>query len=272
MKYFEIDIRVPYENAGIEKKEYQPKLCAYILNPLKIVDRPAIVICPGGGYKGTSDREAEAIALQYMAMGYHAFVLRYSCAPDVWPTALLELAYSVDYVRKHAKEWHILEDKIIIEGFSAGGHLVQSLATFWNQEFVYGPLGLSKEDIKPNAAILCYPVITSGEFAHRGSFNNLLAGCPDELLALTSLENQAGPSNPPTFIWHTYEDQAVPVENSLLLAVNLRKYNVPLELHIFPKGCHGLSLATKETGDKEELIIPSVQPWVSLSHTWIESL
>ena len=237
------------------------------------VPRPAVVICPGGGYRYTSSRESESIAMQYLAAGMQAFVLYYNCAPAVFPCALLELAKSVSIVRSHAAEWNIDPEKILVAGFSAGGHLAASLGCFWNQSFVYEPLGLLAEDIRPNGNILCYPVITSGEFAHRGSFDMLCAGLDQEkYLALTSLENQAGPQNPPTFIWHTNEDQAVPVENSFLYVSALRKAKVPVEFHMYAHGWHGLSLANDETKCEKDRAIPKVQSWMELSITWIKDL
>lgn len=269
-----IKLNVPYEKAGIQKQPYQPELHTYLLEPAHVPQqRPAVIVCPGGGYGFTSKREGEPVALQYNARGFQAFVLWYSVAPDVWPTALLELAYTVAYVRSHANEWGINPDKIIIEGFSAGGHLAASLATFWNRDFVWKALGVEQEMVKPNGAILSYPVITSGEYAHRGSFENLLGDRYEELLDVVSLEKQVGNQNPPTFIWHTYTDQAVPVENSLFLVEALRKHQIPVELHIFPEGPHGLSLANRETisalGEKE---YTAVQPWMDLSCTWILGL
>ena len=269
-----IKLNVPYENAGIQKQPYQPELHTYLLEPAHVpMKRPAVIVCPGGGYGFTSPREGEPVAIQYNAAGYQAFVLWYSVAPDVWPVALLELAYSVAYVRSHAEEWGIDPDKIIVEGFSASGHLAASLATFWNQEFVWKPLGFTKDMVKPNGAILAYPVITSGEYAHRGSFENLLGERYEELLDYVSLEKQAGSQNPPAFIWHTYSDQAVPVENSLFFMEALRKAKVPAELHIFPEGHHGLSLANRETASSlEEKEYTAVQPWMKLSCTWIQGL
>ncbi len=285
MRFEKIELNVPYDKAGIEKQPYQPRLDAYLLDSAHVpMKRPAVIVCPGGGYAFTSEREGEPVALQYAAAGCQAFVLWYSVAPDVWPTALLELAASVAYVRSHASEWDIDPDGIMVEGFSAGGHLAASLATFWDQEFVWKPLGVEKEAVKPNGAILSYPVITSGEFAHRGSFENLLGdgslygqGGPKprqmERLDLVSLEKHAGAQNPPTFLWHTYNDPAVPVENSLLLVEALRKAGISVELHIFPDGPHGLSLANRETASSpDEKEYTAVQPWMELSCTWIRNL
>ncbi len=239
MELIKMNLEIPYEKAGIKTPEGAARLDCYLQQPQNIpVPRPAVIVCPGGGYRYTSTRESESIAMQYLAAGMQAFVLYYHCAPAVFPCALLELAKSVSIVRSHAAEWNIDPDKILVVGFSAGGHLAASIGCFWNQEFVYGPLGLTAEDIRPNGNILGYPVITSGEFAHRGSFDMLCAGLDQEkYLELTSLEKQAGAQNPPTFIWHTNEDQAVPVENSFLYTAALRKAKVPVEFHMYAHGC-----------------------------------
>ena len=164
-------------------------------------------------------------------------------------------------------------DSLKCSRYSAGGHLAASLGCFWNQSFVYEPLGLLAEDIRPNGNILCYPVITSGEFAHRGSFNELCRGLDQEkYLKLTSLEKQAGTQNPPTFIWHTNEDQAVPVENSFLYTAALRKAKVSVEFHMYAHGWHGLSLANEETKCDKDGELPKVQSWMGLSITWIKDL
>ncbi len=126
-----------------------------------IVKRPVVVVCPGGGYEFVSDREAEMIAIKLNSFGYHAVVLRYSVAPDaVYPTALTELASVVAMLRKRADEWHIDTDKILVQGFSAGGHLAASYGMFWSEPFLADAAGVPVEMLKPNGMILCYPVIT----------------------------------------------------------------------------------------------------------------
>jgi len=133
-----------------------------------------------------SDREAEPIAIQMNAMGFHACVLRYSIHPAKFPTALTQLAKAVAYVRSHAKEWNVNSDKIVVTGFSAGGHLVASLGTLWQEQFLADIMQEPKENYKPDGLILSYPVITSGEYAHRDSFvacyrivmKNWLIKCP----------------------------------------------------------------------------------------------
>ena len=136
--------------------------------------RPVVLICPGGGYHFRSDREAEPVALRMCGMGFHACVLCYSVAPETFPTALWELASSVAWLREHAEEYHIDEKKIVVCGFSAGAHLAASIGVFWNREFLSELTGFSAEQMRPDRLILSYPVITSGEYAHMGSFENLL--------------------------------------------------------------------------------------------------
>ena len=241
---------------------------------LAVRERPLVLLCPGGGYGRTSDREAEPMALQFLAMGYHAAVLRYSCAPAVYPTALTELAYSLALIRRNGEDWYVNPEQIIVLGCSAGGHLAASMGVFWKEEFLAGALGIRKEEqklIRPDGMILCYPVITSGEFAHRGSFQNLLGARQEEFSAKMSLENQVDKDTPPAFIWHTYEDGAVPAENSLLFVTALRRAGVPAEFHMYPKGSHGLALANRLTQNQDgNAAQPECTSWVGLAHTWIE--
>lgn len=144
--------------------------------------RPLVLICPGGAYARTSNREAEPIALQMTAMGYHAAVLRYSCAPAVYPTALHEVALSVKYLRDRAQQWHIDTDKILVMGFSAGGHLAASYGVFWQEEHMAEAAGCSSEELRPQGLILCYPVISSDEkIAHTESIRNLLGDSYEKL-------------------------------------------------------------------------------------------
>ena len=241
---------------------------------IAVETRPLVLVCPGGAYAYTSEREADPLAAQFLAMGYHAAVLRYSCAPAVYPTALTELAYSLALIRRNGEDWYVNPEQIIVLGCSAGGHLAASMGVFWKEEFLAGALGIRKEEqklIRPDGMILCYPVITSGEFAHRGSFQNLLGARQEELSAKMSLENQVDKDTPPAFNWHTYEDGAVPAENSLLFVTALRRAGVPAEFHMYPKGSHGLALANRLTQNQDgNAAQPECTSWVGLAHTWIE--
>ena len=234
--------------------------------------RPAIVVCPGGAYAFTSDREAEPIALAFLAKGYQVFVLRYTCEPMRYPTQLLQAAAAVAFVRKNAQAFHVNESAISIIGFSAGGHLAGSLGTMWNDAEISKKLGLTAEDIKPNALILSYPVITSGEFAHVGSFDNL-TGEDAKLREYMSLENRVGDHVPSTFIWHTVTDDVVPVENTLLFANALQANKVSFEMHIFPEGRHGLGLANEESASPNcDCTNTHVEQWFELCDKWLKTM
>ena len=232
--------------------------------------RPAVLILPGGGYRYTSPREAEPIALQFLAAGYHAFILRYSTFPSVYPTALLQTAAAMQLIRTHATQWHVKADTICILGFSAGGHLAANLATGAGDHDIQAH-GYQPNDVRPNGLMLAYPVISSGEFAHRGSFDNLLGEHKDntEMLHLLSLENHIASTTPPVFIWHTFTDTSVPIENTLLFISACRKAHISVEAHIFPEGGHGLSLGTWETAHDKQQVVPAVQPWFNLAVHWL---
>jgi acetyl esterase/lipase len=260
----------------VEGSQPDTKLYTYILDNSPDIRpdgvRPIVVICPGGGYSMTSDREAEALAVKIMAMGSHAAILRYSCAPSVYPTALKELATVVSLLRKNAEKWHIDKDKIIVQGSSAGGHLAASYGVFWKEPFLAEEINESTEQLKPNGLILSYPVITSGPFAHRESFQNLLGERYEELIEKMSLEKQVSVDTPKTFIWHTFPDDCVPVENSLLFVMALRERNIPTEFHMYPVGGHGLGLATEETACPNGYgIQKECQSWISLLETWLKN-
>ena len=263
----------------LKNSEFKANLFTYFLDNSPEIDpkrkRPVVLICPGGGYAMTSDREAEALAVKFLAMGYHAAILRYSVAPARYPVALLQLAETVAYLRKNAEEFHIDTEKIILLGFSAGAHLAASLGVFWKKDFIAEALHTDSEVVRPNGMILSYPVITSGEFAHKGSFECLLGeGCNnEEKRKEQSLEYQVTEDTPPTFLWHTVTDDCVPVENSLLFLEALRRHKIPVEMHLYPAGGHGLSLANKETSYPDGgCIQPECQSWMGLSCVWLENL
>ena len=269
-----------HEKLVIEQGIHTGIVTTYILENSPEIDinrkRPMVVICPGGGYHFTSDREAEPVAIRLNGMGYHVCVLRYSVKPAVFPIALCQLAQVIGLIREQAEDWNVDPDKIIVLGFSAGGHLAASLGVFWNHDFLTDKLTYTEEQIQPNGIILSYPVITSGTNAHQGSFQALLGEQSEnkELLDLVSLEKQVTNNMPPTFLWHTYTDTAVPVENSLVFAEALLKNKISTELHIYPKGVHGLSLGTKETVNVENPVHlqPEVENWIEMAGRWIQGL
>lgn len=260
----------------VEGSGDQARLTTYLISPseeIEIKRRPFVLICPGGGYTFVSDREAEMFALQWNAYGFHAAVLRYSIAPAVYPTALLELGRSIQMIKEHADTWGVDLDKILLEGSSAGGHLAASFGMFWNRPFLSEKLGVASDMLRPAGMILNYPVITSGSYAHDESFQNLLGEQYEAMKEEMSLENQVSADTPPAFLWHTNEDGLVPAENSLLLALAMRKHNIPVELHLYAKGGHGLGLADERTmGAGGYGIEPECQSWMELAYRWVKEV
>ncbi|MBE7065014.1 MAG: alpha/beta hydrolase [Ruminococcaceae bacterium] len=237
--------------------------------------RPAVVVCPGGAYYMTSDREAEPIALNYLARGFNAFVVRYSVYPHAtFPNSLVDVSRAMKYIRDNAEEFGIYPDKIAVCGFSAGGHLAASIGTLWNDPEVQELAGCSGEENKPNALVLIYPVISSTRNVQPESIRHITIGIEDETkkveaLAKVSLENQVGKHTPPAFIAHTYSDNVVPVENPLLFASAMAAADVPFELHIFQNGGHGLALASHITFNNEYSIDEDFAKWIDLSAKWL---
>lgn len=263
-------------DVSVEGSVGNPTLTTYIIDSSEsfiINERPMIIVCPGGGYNHVSDREGEMLALQFLSAGFHTAVLKYSVAPATYPAQLLELAKSMELVREHAKEWHITPNRIFIQGSSAGGHLAASYGCFWKRPFITNATLKSDQDIeilRPNGLILSYPVITSGVHAHRGSFLDLLGDKYDELVDDMSLEHQVNQDTPKTFLWHTFEDEAVPVENTLLFIQALKAKSIPFECHIYPRGIHGLSLGNELTlSPNRSELQPDIGTWIELAKTFV---
>jgi acetyl esterase/lipase len=240
----------------------KPNITPYLLEG----QRPfaAVVVCPGGGYAGLADHEGKPIAEWLNSIGVSAFVLQYRVAPYKHPVPLGDAQRAIRLIRSQAKEWNIDPQRIGILGFSAGGHLVTSTATIFDTGYPEAKDPIDRQSCKPNALVACYPVISFGEYRHHGSMVNLIGENPDiELRTYMSLENRVTEDTCPSFLWHTAEDQAVPVENSLLFALALSKNKVPFELHIFPHGVHGLGLAQNH---------PEANAWPNLCATWLKEL
>lgn len=236
--------------------------------------RPMVLICPGGGYEHVSVREGEPVAFHFLTAGCHAAVLWYDISRQgvTHPQPLKELAWSVAYIREYAAQYAVDPDKILVAGFSAGAHLAASLGCFWDREWLEKEMQMPQVRYQPNGMILAYPVITSGAFAHRGSFANLMGEKADEALERElSLEEQVTDKVPPVFMWHTAEDGTVPLENSMLFAQALRAAGVNLEYHVFPHGGHGYALATRETAMKAGVEIdPQCEQWIGLCKNWLK--
>lgn len=206
---------------------------------------PSIVVLPGGGYHATSQREAEPVAMKFYAEGYNAFVLDYTIMGkgQPYPDALREACGLIKLIRQKSDEW-FCTDKVLIIGFSAGGHLASMVATQYDGDAVVDFLGDSP---RPDACILGYPVVTGGEYAHRGSFVNMTGSEDLEKHKILDSSKFVSERTCPVFLFHTANDALVPVQNSLIFAKILADNKVPFECHIYPDGVHGLSLATKMT-------------------------
>lgn len=230
---------------------------------------PAVIICPGGGYGFVSEREAEPVARAYFSAGYNTYILTYSVgegAKNFVP--LSQLAATIAEVRANADAWFTAKDKIAVCGFSAGAHLAASLGTLFNEEKFLKVFD-KDENIRPDAMILSYPVITADEFAHVGSIQNVSgAEVGSEEYAWFSLDQHVDEQTPPTFLWHTAEDRVVPVENSIKMITALSAAKVPFEYHVLPKGHHGMSTCTAEVGCPH----PYNARWMEWSITWLNTL
>lgn len=242
-----------------------PTLTPYLLEPDKATVA-AMVICPGGGYGMLAPHEGNDYALWLNQHGVTAFVLKYRLGSNGYrhPAMLNDAARAIRLVRARAKDWRIDPHRVGLMGSSAGGHLASTLLTHFDAGKADSTDPIERESSRPDIGILCYPVITMGEFTHQGSKNNLLGKGPSpELVKLLSNELQVTKETPPCFLFHTYEDTAVPVENTLMFAAALRKAGVPFDLHIYEKGRHGIGLADKPPFDHPH-------PWANDCLFWLK--
>lgn len=269
-------------------------------------NRPAVLICPGGAYLNCSDREGEPVAMAFAAMGYHAFVLRYSVlGGDPSPLFEDEEAYQHgDYddnkrhpqpirdigkailtIAEHNPHWHVNMDKIILCGFSAGGHNCGNYATHWHEPVLSDYFNEPSHKFKPAAAILGYmlsdylymkEVTGSGSELDRRLFkisNRSFLGTihpTDEELTEVSPAMNVSEKTPPMFLWTTADDTLVPAQHTLTMAQALSDQNIPYELHVYESGDHGLSLATQASAGKPDHKIPDVAGWVGRADQWLK--
>ena len=231
--------------------------------------KPAILICPGGGYGGLTAREAEPVAEVYFAAGFHTFVLYYSVleqAKDFKP--LIQLASAMAHIRNNAAQWQVDANRIAVCGFSAGGHLAGSLGTLFNEP-AFLEAFRRQEHIRPDAMVLSYPVITADEFTHVNSLCRVSGANPgEEAYRWFGLDGHVDAETPPTFLWHTAEDTVVPVENSLKMAAALSAAKVSFEMHILPEGPHGMSVCTDTSGPVSDYN----GRWVDWSLRWLNKI
>lgn len=202
--------------------------------------RPAVLIIPGGGYCFVSDREAEPVAFRFLAKGYVPFVLRYSCTGHSFPVQLREAAMAMRYIRENAEKWEIDPNMVAAVGFSAGGHLCGTLGTMFDCPEVADIA--PAEVVRPSALALCYPVTLGWGATHEETMENISGG-DARLRQRLSLDKQVRSDMPPTFLWHSRDDDLVPCRNSIILAQAMDEKGVDFAFHLYRHGWHGLSLA-----------------------------
>lgn len=271
-----------YEYFNVDKPQGAQAILEYCLHapsdyyPTRL--RPAMLAIAGGGYGSICEREGEPTAAGFFGVGYHIFVLRYSVTPLHYPVQLIEGAMAIAYMRKNAADLRIDPNAIGVVGSSAGGHFAGMLATLTGEPCVRDALGEDAALARPNAAILCYPVITAGAKRQPDTIEHISGG-DETLAAKLSLEHCVTKDSAPAFIWATQDDDVVPVENALYMAAAYNEAKVPCELHMYQSGPHGLGLATRATtaplgriynSTMEDYINPAVATWFGMAITWLE--
>ena len=226
---------------------------------------PAIVVCPGGGYGGLANHEAEPIARWLNTLGVTGVVVKYRLGPKYHhPVMLHDAQRAIRSVRANAKEWNVDPNRVGILGFSAGGHLAATASTQFDAGDPGAPDPVDRLSSRPDVSVLVYPVITMTDpHTHAGSRRNLLGENPtSEQIDKMSAEKQVTKQTPPAFLFHTADDPAVPVENAMLYAAALRKNGVPFELHVYEHGRHGVGLAQDD---------PVLKTWTGRCADWLRA-
>ena len=226
----------------------------------------SIVICPGGGYGGLAPHEGQDYALYLNKVGITGFVLKYRLAPAYHhPSMMQDVNRAIRWVRAKAGDWKLDPSKVGVMGSSAGGHLASTAVTHFDEGNPRSTDSVEWHSSRPDFGVLCYPVISMGEWTHLGSKRNLIGeNPPSDLVWLMSNELQVTPRTSPCFIWHTQEDNAVPVEGALLFALAMQRAKVPLDLHVYQQGRHGIGLAAKPPE------FTNAHPWAKDLVYWLQ--
>ena len=257
----------------LDEKNPHVTLKAY-LSEIKNPVRDAMLVIPGGGYGCVcADREGDPIAVAFAARGMNAFVLNYTVRPSDPFRPLAEASLAMSFIRAHAEEFSVNPHRVFAVGFSAGAHLAASLGTMWHDEALKERIDIPEASNRPDAMVLCYPV--TGFDSHLGSFQNLLGASYEntELRDRFSVDKRVDERTCPAFLIHTAEDQVVPVTSSLHMAEALAAHHIFFELHIYPKGPHGMALADSNTNMGQEALTDSAYArWVDDVVVWTKRL
>lgn len=276
-------IRVPTSGGEINMDAYVPDT-TWKIDP--DVRRPAIVVAPGGGHRFCNLAEAEPVALRFLAEGFNVFVVWYrvydALSPlpegygslDWWeaskshtfPLPQQDVAACVAHVRAHAEAWHTDPDRIAVMGFSAGAYLAACLGGLWNRAEYWRDMGLAPEDVRPDAVVLSYPVTVADHDGLPIVFERMTGEKDPQKHQEISVLNWVTPDYPPAFLWHTFTDELVKVQNSIRLSRALTDAGVLNELHVFHTGRHGLTLCSDLTGTHQ----PECEKWPGMAARFLK--
>ncbi len=249
---------------------------AYLHEPISTLEHPrtvfpVVLVFPGGGYEYCSLREADPVAFEYFAAGFNVFLVHhYSVQKQASQfNPLCDAGALIIHVRQHAQDYHCNPHQIAVCGFSAGGHLAASCGCMWNQPEVVKRLHVQHNENRPDAMILCYPVICADEHAHQGSIQRVSGALPKtKEYQFWDISTHVSDQTCPAFLWHTVDDSSVPVENTIKMVQALQRHGVSYECHLFPSGTHGMSVCTQEVGSYDAYN----QRWMQMSIQWLYRL
>ncbi len=265
-----------YKKIMLSDTDDQVYLEVFVANKMKNFVRRPILVIPGGGYGGVSDREGEPIAQAFMPYGYNCFVLHYTVGrKKPFPCQLIEAAKAINHIKDNAEEYDIDPELLFVVGFSAGGHLAACTGTMWKMDEIYKNVDMPYGYNKPKGVMLMYPVISPKYKQHFASFRNLW--CTDdptpEQLSAAAIENHVDADSAPAFILHTVDDKVVDVKNAFTVAEAYTEAGISYELHIYPKGPHGIALANQITdGGDAKHNDRRIAEWVKLATEWADTL
>lgn len=270
-------------------------LTAYIQDSFQeyqsITERPAVILCPGGAFLGITEKEAEPVALQFIAEGYQVFLLRYSVGLEAarLPNPMIDAAKAISFVRENAKRWYINPNKIILTGFSTGGFVAAALGATWQEDYLSKALNVDNSILKPNALLLAYPILDmkllQEQLKNKSQEMQTLIEMMFQVIYGTQYPNQAQldewkirrritASMPPTFLWSTTEDGIIGNSANLEFVQILNAINIPYEFHLFQLGPHGISLGDYRVGYSEKQVksFGNSIKWIDMALNWISDL